>query len=96
MKRKAFREPRRVWMAQFCFRNTKLEELHDRISDEEMRTLMIDCVNHCYAFLSILFGTQRGNSLIDMLKQHDRVSQWNEPEMPSELIEAAKHVRHIL
>jgi hypothetical protein len=27
------------WMAKFCFRNTKLEELHNRISDEEMKAL---------------------------------------------------------
>jgi hypothetical protein len=27
--------------AQFCFRNTKLEDLHDRISDDEMKELMI-------------------------------------------------------
>ena len=82
--------------SQFCFRNTKLEELHDRISDEEMKALMIDCVNHCYAFVSILFSTQGANDLIDMLKQNDQVPQWNDPEMPAELIEAAKHLPGIL
>jgi hypothetical protein len=55
-------------VAQFCFRNTKIEELHDRISDEEMKTLMIDCANHCYALVCILFSTQGGNDLIEMLK----------------------------
>jgi hypothetical protein len=84
------------WMAQFCFRDTKLEQLHDRISDEEMRSLMMDCADHCYAFLCILFGTQGGGELIDMLKQHDQVPQWNDPEMPSELIEASKHLPSIL
>jgi hypothetical protein len=64
-------------MAQFCFRNTKIEELHDRISDEEMKTLMIDCANHCYALVCILFSTQGGNDLIEMLKQHDQVPKWN-------------------
>ena len=57
---------------------------------------MIDCVNHCYAFLSILFNTEASNSLIDMLKQKDQVPQWNDPEMPAELIEAAKHLPGIL
>ncbi len=84
------------WMAQFCFRNTKLEKLHDRISNEEMKALMIDCANHCYAFVSILFATQGANDIIDMLKQNDQVPQWNEPEMPAELIEAAKQLPGLL
>ena len=83
-------------MVQLCFRNTKLEELHDRISDEEMKALMIDCVNHCYAFVSILFSTQGANDLIDMLKESDQVPQWDEPEIPRELIEAPKHLRAVL
>jgi hypothetical protein len=45
------------WMAQFSFRNTKLEDFHDRFNDEEMKTLRIDVENHSYAFLSILFCT---------------------------------------
>jgi hypothetical protein len=77
-------------MAKFCFRDTKLEELHDRISDEEMRALMIDCTNYCYALVCMLFATQGGNDLIDMLKEHDQVPHWDEPEMPATLIRAAK------
>jgi hypothetical protein len=84
------------WMARFCFRNTKLEELHNRISDEEMRALMIDCTDHCYALLSILFGTQGGDSLIDMLKENDQVPQWDEPEMPLKLARASKRLPRIL
>jgi hypothetical protein len=80
------------WMAQFCFRNTKLEELHDRISDDEMKELMIDCANRCYAFLTVLFTPHGGDELIEMLKHHDQVPQWDEPEMPADLIEAAKHL----
>jgi hypothetical protein len=78
------------WMAKFCFRDTKLEGLHDRISDEEMRALMIDCANHCYALVCMVFATEGGNDLIDTLKEHDQVPQWNEPEMPATLIQAAK------
>jgi hypothetical protein len=79
-------------MAKFCFRDTKLEELHDRISDEEMRALMIDCANHCYALVCMFFATQGGNDLIDMLKEHDQVPHWDEPEMPTSLVEAARRL----
>ena len=84
------------WREQFCLRPTKLEELHDRISDEEMKALMIDCANHCYAFVSILFATQGANDIVDKLKENDQVPQWDEPEMPSGLIEATKHLPAIL
>src|SRR5262245_25052994 len=82
------------WMAQLCFRNTKLEDLHDRVSDDEMKELTIDCVNHCYAFLSILFfSSPRAEKLIEMLKLHDPVPQWNEPEMPPELLKDIRQLR---
>ena len=84
------------WMAEFCFRNTKLEKLHDRISDEEMKELMIDCSNHCYALVCMLFATQKGGELIDILKEHDQVPKWNDPEMPAQLIEASKLLPSIL
>jgi hypothetical protein len=83
------------WMARFCFRNTKLEELHNRISDEDMKALLIDCVNRCYAFLVIFSDPETGSSLVDMLKQEDMLPQWDEPEMPRDLIEAAKKVPDI-
>jgi hypothetical protein len=79
------------WMAYFCFRDTsKLEALHDRISNEEMKALTIDCVDNCYALVCMIFGTEGGGALIDMLKENDQVKQWNDPEMPPELIEASK------
>jgi hypothetical protein len=84
------------WMAKFCFRDTKLEELHDRISDEDMRALMVDCADHCYAFLTIIFSTRGGGELIAMLEENDQVPQWDEPDMPAQLIEAAKHLPGIL
>jgi hypothetical protein len=84
------------WMTKFCLRDTKLEEFHDRLTDEEMKELMIDSANHCYAFLSILFATHGGGKLIDMLEQDDPVPQWNEPEMPAELRAATKVLRRIL
>jgi hypothetical protein len=37
------------WLTIFCFRDTKLEEFHDRLTDDEMREFMIDSANHCFA-----------------------------------------------
>jgi len=84
------------WMARFCFRNSKLEELHNRISDEDMKALMIDCVNRCYAFLVVVSDPKATSSLVDMLKQEDTLPQWDEPEMPRDLIEASKKVPDML
>jgi ligand-binding SRPBCC domain-containing protein len=50
-----------------------------RLSDEEMKTLMIDVVNHCYKFLSELFLTGRGDDLINMLKERDLLPRWYDP-----------------
>ena len=84
------------WMAQFSFRNTKLEDFHDRFNDEEMKTLMIDVVNHSYTFLSILFCTDNSNTLIELLNEKDEVPEWNDPEISDELIENAKQVLKLL
>jgi hypothetical protein len=55
-----------------------------RLSDEEMKGLMIDVVNRSYTFLSELFRSGRGDALmdamIDALKQHDPLPRWNYPE----------------
>jgi hypothetical protein len=55
-----------------------------RLSDEEMKGLMINVVNRCYTFLSELFQNGRGNALmdamIDALKQHDPLPRWKDPE----------------
>lgn len=83
------------WMAQFCFRDTKLEDLHDRISDEEMQELMIDCVNHSYAFLTVLFSTPRGDDILELFRRHDPAPEWNEPEMPAKLVEGAKQLEDL-
>ena len=50
-----------------------------RLSDEEMKALMIDVVNHCYDFLTALCG-QHGDAIIEHLKQHDLLPRWNDPE----------------
>lgn len=55
-----------------------------RLSDEEMKTLMIDVIDRSYAFLCFLFGRHSGGELIELLKQHDPVPKWDDPEMPAE------------
>jgi hypothetical protein len=44
-----------------------------RLSDEEMKILMIDVVNQCYKFLSELFVSAKREAIIETLKQRDPV-----------------------
>ena len=96
------------YLAQQCFRNTMLEDLHagitpssqtgdytdvvvrspygeipwprlSRLSDEEMKALMIDVVNKTYRTLRLLFDNRTGDELIEILAQRDVVPQWNDP-----------------
>jgi hypothetical protein len=81
------------YLAQHCFRNTMLEDLHagitpnsqtgdytdvvvqspygeipwprlSRLSDDEMKALMIDVVNKTYRALTVLFDNRLGSELI--------------------------------
>ena len=58
-----------------------MEDIHatDRISDEEMKALMTDVVDHCYDFLMELCSPH-GAEIIEELKQRDKVPEWNDPE----------------
>lgn len=96
------------YLAQQCFRNTMLEDLHAgimpdsqtgdytdvlvrspygeipwsrlaRLSDEEMKALMIDVVNKTYRALMVLFDDRLGSELIKILAQQDLLPRWNEP-----------------
>lgn len=98
------------YLAQQCFRNTMLEDLHagvtpdsatgdysdvvvrspygeipwpklSRLSDEEMKALMIEVVNKTYRALIVLFDDRLGNELIKLLAQHDFLPRWNEPTL---------------
>src|SRR6516225_2503859 len=53
-----------------------------RISDDEMRALMIDVVNHYYGFLMELFASGTGQQMIERLKLRDDLPRWKEPELP--------------
>ena len=46
-----------------------------RFSDDEMRALMIDVVNHCYAFLIELFDRQRGEQIIESRNYRSQESE---------------------
>jgi hypothetical protein len=98
------------YLAQQCFRNSMLEDLHvgitpnsqtgdytdvvvrspygeipwprlSRLSDEEMKALMIDVVNKTYRALTVLFDNQLGGELIKILAQRDFLPRWNEPTL---------------
>ncbi len=51
-----------------------------RLSDEEMKTLMIDVVNRTYMLLQTLFSEDVGSYLIQTLNQQDLVPHWHDPQ----------------
>jgi len=51
-----------------------------RLSDEEMKTLMIDVVNRTYVLLQTLFSEDLGSYLIQTLSQQDLVPRWQDPQ----------------
>lgn len=53
-----------------------------RLSDQEMRTLMIDVVNRCYGLLSELLNSPGADRIIATLKERDPLPRWNDPEDP--------------
>jgi ligand-binding SRPBCC domain-containing protein len=98
------------YLAQQCFRNTMLEDLHagitpnsqtgdytdvvvrspygeipwprlSRLSDDEMKALMIDVVNRTYCALTVLFDNRLGSELVKILAQQDSLLRWNEPTL---------------
>src|SRR5262245_51321989 len=96
------------YVAQQCFRDTFLEDLHagitpdsktgdytdvivrspygeipwsrlSRLSDEEMKVLMIDVVDKTYRALTLLFDDQLGHELVQFLAKQDPLPRWNDP-----------------
>jgi hypothetical protein len=51
-----------------------------RLSDEEMKALMIDVVNRTYLLLQVLFDEAVGSYLVWTLKHQDLVPHWNDPQ----------------
>lgn len=52
-----------------------------RLSDEEMKALMIDVVNKTYHALIVLFDDRLGGELIKILAQRGLLPRWNEPSL---------------
>jgi hypothetical protein len=53
-----------------------------RLSDEEMKVLMVEVVNKTYSFLKMLFTSNPAglDTVLSGLQQCDMVPFWNEPE----------------
>ena len=49
-----------------------------RLSDEEMKALMIDVVNKTYHVLSVLFDNRLGGELVKILAQQDFLPRSND------------------
>jgi hypothetical protein len=52
-----------------------------RLSDGEMKALMIDVVKKTYHALIVLFDDRLGGELIKILAQRDLLPRWNEPSL---------------
>jgi len=52
-----------------------------RISDEEMKRLMIDVVDRVYGFLHMLFDEPDGGALLGVLAEREFKPQWQEPTL---------------
>jgi hypothetical protein len=91
------------WLANFCFRNSKLETFHDRFSDDEMKALMIDSVNLTYYFLTVLlFSTaDNTNNIVDLLKDRENLktrewNDWDDPVFRDDIHQSSLHLFNVL
>ena len=50
-----------------------------RISNAEMKKLMINVVNHTYHFIQEFFDDERGGKLLLKLAEKDPAPQWDDP-----------------
>jgi hypothetical protein len=69
-------------IVQQCFRNTEIENVHaeGKISQSDMRRIMVDSVNKTYTNLTMLLGSaELTDRLIELLSIQDMVSYWDEP-----------------
>jgi hypothetical protein len=78
------------FFVQQCFRNTVIEDYHadgrprsskgSRITQAEMKALMIEAVDKTYSFLWALFHENIGTAVLSSFDQVDPVGEWNEPK----------------
>jgi hypothetical protein len=92
------------WIVHDCLRNdTGLEALHDRISDDEMKSMMIRAVNNTYLFLTVLLFSPAGktNEIIDLLKSKDNLhmqawNKWDDPVLLEDRIKSHADLYRLL
>lgn len=76
----------------FAFRNnTNLEDLHDRITDSEMRELMIASVNNIYTVFTLYFGlegTKAREGIAEYLLTFHQENGWKEPQLDQSFIDS--------
>jgi hypothetical protein len=60
-----------------------------RFDDDEMKTLMIDVVNHTYAMMVALFGAYDSvfSEILATLRDDDPAPGWDDPRVPPRWIE---------
>jgi len=80
------------FLVQRCFRNTVIEDYHagyglsgtkskaSRITQAEMKALMIEAVDKTYSFLWALLREEIGAAFLADFGTVDPVGDWNEPE----------------
>jgi len=67
-----------------CFRDGVFEDFHargTRLSQEDVKEIMIDSVNRTYKLLTKL-SIAMGDQIIDELKVKDEVPKWQDPVEP--------------
>ena len=52
-----------------------------RFNDAEMRELMVEVVDQCYAFVTLLSDGEEAHRLLDFLRHQDVAPEWNEPTL---------------
>ena len=55
-----------------------------RLSDEEMKSLMVDVVNRTYRFIHELFDENTGGAILVRLAMRDPLPKWNAPTLTSD------------
>jgi hypothetical protein len=56
---------------------------------DEMKEIMISMSNNSLLFISALFTTEKSNEVINLLEEKDQIPEWDDPEIPDELLKGA-------
>lgn len=69
-------------LAHYCFRNGPIEDMHSngQLSQKDMKTLNIFCVNKIYTFFKLMLDNDK-EKLFEIIKYNSLCgSEWNPPE----------------